>query len=715
MDEYSLSNLLSTNTLIVPEIQREYVWGSKSNISVLQSFIGDINNRIVGEEPINVGFLYSYTVHGSEHYVIDGQQRLTSLVLLLFVLSFESDDTRSRFKEILRLGNPTMSFSYNVRPLTEIFLRDLFSHECKDSKSVRKQKWYLKEYDNDITIDSMLGALDEFSSNGKYSNINYDRLLQKVCFWYFDVQQTSQGEELYITMNSRGQKLTDSEQIKPRLFENLSNEDAAFYGKEWDKWEEYFYANRPQKEGNNVMSQVDVAINNFIRVVTELVSCNEHNELEYSPKITLCVIKEWYEALVRIPSEEVFKKEIRRLYGTQKDKNYMVLKSLLVASFLKVDSPREFERVFQTMYNKVIRRGKVKPKSLLTFLSDYRTYCEASGNNGFYGFILSGSDTTDVMDKKDRKKIAILQNQPDENIENTFWTAERHCVLNGDISPLLDWVCDKAEDFSYERFNQYYTLFTKLYPSAAVEFDKDDVQESLDFVRRALLTQKITDYPRHFQSWTNTNFAYEPKDWHALFVGNSLEMKAFFDKLLAEGDYKETMKKMIDDYSAEDTYGDFVKESRLLKYCRKKNIQWQYNTIYLIKGQKRNGKYANIHSYKYFIKNEDVSVPQNWAKAKFYDYEHTCVFYDRMVEDIQVAIDISWNSGKKHNEIEIACFVRDEDTDGEKMLQAVRQIGYKWEEGRYRYFLQPSNVFEAFELVDQKRIELMNYINNIFS
>lgn len=207
MEEYSLGKLLSEFTLIIPEIQREYVWGS--NKSVLKSFISDINGRIKSDH-INVGFLYSYTVHGSEHYVIDGQQRLTSLVLLLFVLSCESEDTRMDFQNLLHVKNLTMAFSYNVRPMTEVFLRELFSHECKTSEDIKKQKWYLTEYDNDPTIKSILEALDLFSLKDLRANITYADLRQKVYFWYFDVQETSQGEELYITMNSRGQKLTDS-------------------------------------------------------------------------------------------------------------------------------------------------------------------------------------------------------------------------------------------------------------------------------------------------------------------------------------------------------------------------------------------------------------------------------------------------------------------------------------------------------------------------
>lgn len=717
MEEYSLGKLLSEFTLIIPEIQREYVWGS--NKSVLKSFISDINRRIESDH-INVGFLYSYTVHGSEHYVIDGQQRLTSLVLLLFVLSCESEDARTDFQNWLHVKNPTMAFSYNVRPMTEVFLRELFSHECKTSEDIKKQKWYLTEYDNDPTIKSILEALGLFSLKDLRANITYADLRQKVYFWYFDVQETSQGEELYITMNSRGQKLTDSEQIKPRLFKSLSGNEVEEYGKKWDNWEEYFYSHRPQQGTNDAIHQVDLALNNFIRVVKELETAEVCKELkDCEGRLKLPILESWFEALERIPSEEQFQKEIQRLYGTKEDGNFMVLKSLLTASFVGVNSDREFERVRQTMRNGVVRRGKIDHSSLLKFLANYRFFYKKSGNNSLYDFILSNNDTN-VMDDKDRKKITILVRQRDESLEDLFWEAEHHCILKGDISPLLDWVCEQPEDFSMDKFKRYYDCFRTLFKSTenALKQDKD-----LDLVRRALLARRINDYPRYFDGWTNLCFAYAPKDWRNLFVNNNSEMKAFFDELLEGGDgedkYKEVMDKMIEEYkeTERDLYGDFVREPKLLKYCQEKNIQWwgkgTWDTIYLITKRTARSNHANLHAYKYYLHLKDKKT-EGW-QLHFDSSDMTYTYYCQTKDTHRIRISMQWNVGKDHSQMEIGCFMdsKNEYQFGESYLkEAVEPLDYKWNnKDNYYYALLldiPESDQVAFGIMDEHCKKLMD-------
>lgn len=160
----------------------------------------------------------------------------------------------------------------------------------------------------------------------------------------------------------------------------MSGNEVEEYGKKWDDWEEYFYSHRPQ-QGTDAIRQVDLALNNFIRVVEELETAEVCKELkDCEGRLKLPILESWFEALERIPSEEQFQKEIQRLYGTKEDGNFMVLKSLLTASFVGVNSDREFERVRQTMRNRVVRRGKIDHSPLLKFLADYRSFYKKSWN-----------------------------------------------------------------------------------------------------------------------------------------------------------------------------------------------------------------------------------------------------------------------------------------------------------------------------------------------
>lgn len=61
----NLSELLN-NELIIPEIQRDYVWGN--NEIVLRRFLKNIFNNIINdkENKLDIGFFYSYKVYQNE-------------------------------------------------------------------------------------------------------------------------------------------------------------------------------------------------------------------------------------------------------------------------------------------------------------------------------------------------------------------------------------------------------------------------------------------------------------------------------------------------------------------------------------------------------------------------------------------------------------------------------------------------------------------------
>lgn len=306
IEQYTIGQLLNKYTLFVPEIQRDYVWGAAENYKeVLLPFLQALNSNLKGNKSYNIGFLYSYTHSKVENYVIDGQQRFTTIVLLLYVLSVRE---HVDFTPYLCVKEPTMRFTYNVRPQTETFMRRLFQSGKVSKEEIVIQNWFMPSYSSDTSITSMVNAVDLLSNAlDNLSEIKFDKVLNQVCFWYFNVDETSQGEELYITMNSRGQKLTESEQIKPHLFdkwqkEKTQSDDNTDYGKLWDTWEEKFYS----KKGEHGISSVDIAMNTFLRVVYEMEAekeCNDgipaRNEI-----LSLPLIARYMEAMLAYASNE---------------------------------------------------------------------------------------------------------------------------------------------------------------------------------------------------------------------------------------------------------------------------------------------------------------------------------------------------------------------------------------------------------------------------
>lgn len=588
MDKQNIRNLIDNYNFVVPEIQREYVWGATKNKPVLIQFLKDLNAKLQKGDT-NIGFLYSYK-SGVEHYLIDGQQRYTTLILMLyFIAASNGNDCLSKIDKILRIDERQQAFSYRVRSFTESFLHNLLKSGIVDSKVVRDQIWFKNEYKEDPTIESMLGALDTFNSIiEECPNITLDNILNNIYFWYFDVDQTSQGEELYITMNSRGEKLTDSEQIKPRLFRKENDKET--YGKKWDNWEEFFY--KKDLRGDRSISSIDIAMNNIIRVILELKTQKEHNEIrpiDDSNIIDLHDVEKYMNALNNLYAlkEEKYSVEIARLYGdSNSDRNFYTLKGLLVEMLKVNQSTYEFEQIYQTIINQV-RRNKLKNVPYLNFLENYK-----NSSLNWYDFILQLPDSPDanVLTGHEYDKIHICKEYGQE-AESAIWEEQSSPFWNGDIKPLITW-SKVGGKFNLANFKRLCHNFNLL-------FDQPENSGwTSDSVRQALLTRRLPNYPIY-----GIFFGFDSLQWKAIMNNNSKEFISFlncFDD--ADKDKRNAiiadMKRNYPETS-DNPWAEFVQHDYLLQYCNTKRIQ-TYRNEYGIECVK------NSYKQPYSVKNMNL-------------------------------------------------------------------------------------------------------------
>ena len=164
--------------------------------------------------------------------------------------------------------------------------------------------WFLDDYKNDPTVISMISALKSIRKTfGSKSNFYFDYLLTNIHFWHFKTEATSQGEELYITMNSRGEQLSDNEMQKARV---LPSNELVQYGQEWEKWQTFFWRNRTKGKANN--ANADKGFNNFLSCIEGFEGFNKESNLNISS------IKTYMEGLMYICSPE-FKKKLSTIYA----------------------------------------------------------------------------------------------------------------------------------------------------------------------------------------------------------------------------------------------------------------------------------------------------------------------------------------------------------------------------------------------------------------
>lgn len=568
MDLKTIGEILS-DRLVVPEIQRDYVWGvNNTNPDIVKNFVTDLNGKAKNDEAFQLGFLYSYT-HGGELHLIDGQQRMTTLVLLAFFCACEEGVESEWVMEKIS------HFSYRVRVDTEKFLHSLFSHKDnfrKDpslfsSEKLKDNTWFRATYNQDTTILSMVNCLDViyafFSSAPAGFYITSAWIMNKLSFWTFEVAQTSQGEELYISMNSRGEALTDSELFKPRLFEKSGEfkcRTASSWGKAWDNWEELLFKRRIQKESNMPtwnypVEKVGDALNTFLRILIELETGKPHNKIEPAQdasKLSLPVIESYFTCLDKVVSNEMYRPEIQDLYES---KDSFVLKVLLVV--VKKDEPDdEIARIYPIVKN-LERRNLFKNEGLLKFLCEY----QHQKDMGWLDFILSRIDETNepakreiagVLNNHEWLKIKRYQETKSSSLEAAYHEAERHNVLNGYIRAVWDEAFVPSSKWDKDSLDMLLNTFKKRYEAFTALFDDKYIKKKLveapspgrvdnSLIARAMMAIKS------YGVWVSgRNYAYgwkgDKKNYWSILASRraaSSVISKIIDRLVANSDLSE--------------------------------------------------------------------------------------------------------------------------------------------------------------------------------
>lgn len=219
----NIKELLKEEELIIPEIQRDYVWGD--NELVIKRFINNIKNMKDNEE-LDIGFFYSYKIYENFNALIDGQQRITTLILLSWYVGVDNT----------KLNN----FKFKVRENSNNFLEKLLEQKSaeipaidgkKISDKIKNSIWYKRIWDNDPTVKSILNALDIIDKELDNEKENIKNKIDNIKFSCIEAGDRRLETE-YILLNKRGVNLTNSEQLKAILTEDIENKN------EWlEKWE----------------------------------------------------------------------------------------------------------------------------------------------------------------------------------------------------------------------------------------------------------------------------------------------------------------------------------------------------------------------------------------------------------------------------------------------------------------------------------------------
>ena len=231
--EYTFPKLLDQyDKILVPMIQRDYAQGrtDKKATDVRNNLLNDIFCGKDVHFDLVFGSKEKRIIDGKEmncFIPVDGQQRLTTL-FLLYLYGQKAGKTNTEFD--------LSKFSYDTRRAASDFCKSITSEEWtvpKDKKVsdvIKDSSWFMNYWEKDPTVEGMLNMLDAIHEKCKeitdYPNLN------KVTFFFFDLESNGLNENLYLKMNSRGKPLTAFENLKAEmekiLPENVEFEDKCF-------------------------------------------------------------------------------------------------------------------------------------------------------------------------------------------------------------------------------------------------------------------------------------------------------------------------------------------------------------------------------------------------------------------------------------------------------------------------------------------------------
>ena len=223
----SVRALLSGRKYVIDYFQREYRWGEKQ----ISELLRDLTNKFLGSwrpdhernavakyPPYFLGSIIAAAANAEgRRSIIDGQQRLTSLTLLLIALRHKLDDEDGR-RQISDLVFTTQfgdrSFNISV-PERTAAMQAIFTGEPMDADGQPESVRTILERYEDI------GELLPEQIKGVALAMFADWLIDRVFLVEIETPNEDGGYEVFEAMNDRGLALTPTDMLKSHLLSRI--------------------------------------------------------------------------------------------------------------------------------------------------------------------------------------------------------------------------------------------------------------------------------------------------------------------------------------------------------------------------------------------------------------------------------------------------------------------------------------------------------------
>ena len=617
MQKNTLLSLLECYHIQIPIIQRDYAQGRKGESNIRHKFISDLYDTLQKGKYINLDFIYG-SVNGDKLYLLDGQQRITTLFLLHWYVAMGEKISPEKYK------NTLSKFSYETRSSSREFCHALITKEFSfqdETKKLSEQiincSWFFMAWKKDPTVQSMLTMLDTIQDIFKITHDYWDKL-NNITFQFLKFEDFGLSDDLYLKMNSRGRPLTEFENFKANLIQKIKDINESKKEKEplnmnFDgEWTDLFWNLSNQEKllsfderylnflramaiPQYTEKNIEVDNENVIKNISLLSNANNKRK-QYNENFSFkkydelnCFDYSYFKNIKRVldNKDNDQKEDIVLDYF-----NGMLFKQMTNNSSIGF---ADLIGIYAYFYNDTMN-NPVLVRVIRNLVEAYRPYQEA---RTYFNSIkdmkklhksLAGKDeieSLDILSKwdfdKNKINVGYLEKQlKEEKIKaelmktSNDWkekilAIENHCYLKGKIQFLLDW-SKEEEHYNLDKFKRYSEIFNVLFNEKEGK-NKFAGNSNAFLFERSLLT--FGDY------------LLKTSNYYSFLIDKDRDIswKSLLEKE-PEHQSKKILKMLIDDLLKDnDLFDENSIEKKLISKCddfiNEKNNEkdWRYNFI----------------------------------------------------------------------------------------------------------------------------------------
>ena len=653
-----LFNIEKDFRIEIPKIQRDYAQGRENESEVSDRFLDKIFEYLKDGKNLELDFIYG-SVDKNVVYLLDGQQRVTTLFLLHWYIALRED----RFNEIECLKK----FTYSTRVSSREFCKNIINNIEKIKKSyddkielsniITNFYWFTNE--NDPTIKAMLNMIDK-----KYKLYNenlFDRL-KNIQFYFLPLEDFKLTDEIYLKMNARGKPLTSFENFKADLTDyilkinvnevnnliqqQLSDLDNKYTNFFWQLSKKY---NEKNKQNNILLDDLYIKFFYRITLIYFIINYKGNNDKLINDKYyqylkvnsnTKLEEKNKYSSF-NVFEETYSKNLIENIFSTLNllDSEYLLkiqsntvpswndkyddimsmieyeLKDIIIFSALifYIDknnfkyNETSFKQWMRIVWN-IIENSYIDESSSISLIKLFNELSKYSSD--IYNFLADEnmqiqSEISKEAVQYERRKCKFIIGNNDWEI--TFKEAEKHLFFRGYIDFLID------DNMDINKFNHRVKIFCSMFNNdGKYTFDEEHLFlralianiDNIQYFKKLI----ISDNVKNIIALMKSEFKYKHaiiREWF-----DSADLKSYLknkeiEKVYDKFDNNEAKNERIK------LAQEALKDSTLQDWISSKNeemkVSWRYNCLYL--NQLLIGSYRNklisylMKTYKELIEN----------------------------------------------------------------------------------------------------------------